>query len=582
MAKKLHHYLLVFLIFVCVVSPSYAQSVIPVSAYDFPFGYPFTDYPVGEASHPSLSGDYMDSKPNPTSELKRIGQYSLRLIQTDSTEKAVKYTDWYRKNHPRLMDGEMLFMRTMAQVQLGQLDAASESMKKAIEETGFPPERFIAGPRRLFAPLYNHKSFVQLWELQNEQLVHGPMLGAMTESSVKIWVRTVAETPVRVAVSRTADMSDPVISEAVLSRSENDYTTEVSVVDLQPDTKYYYDVLLGSERHIIRDAHQNFRTYPQQDFQAAFQMVFGGCAGYVPHNERMWDTIRKFNPRAFLTLGDNVYIDDPESPDQARYVYYQRQSRPEFRRLVGGSPVYSIWDDHDFAMDDSFGGPQVDVPYWKPMVWEIFTQNWVNPSYESENKPGGWYDFHIGDVHFIMLDTRYYRENSGRFDGKGVENPTMLGADQLQWLKSTLKNSDATFRVLVSSVPWHYDAKGEGINKVDGWTGYRAERDQIFSWIDEFNLEGVLLLSSDRHRSDSWLTERGDSYDLYEFSSGHFTNQHTHDVLDGSLFGYNEKPSFGVLKFDTKASDPSVTYQIVDIDGFVQDSLTVRHSQLEF
>ena len=29
----------------------------------------------------------------------------------------------------------------------------------------------------------------------------------------------------------------------------------------------------------------------------------------------------------------------------------------------------------------------------------------------------------------------------------------------------------ATFTVLVSSVQWHVNAKGEGRNKVDGWVG---------------------------------------------------------------------------------------------------------------
>ena len=41
------------------------------------------------ASHPSQSGDYMAEEPAPTDELKRIGQYALRLIQTDRAEEAI-------------------------------------------------------------------------------------------------------------------------------------------------------------------------------------------------------------------------------------------------------------------------------------------------------------------------------------------------------------------------------------------------------------------------------------------------------------------------------------------------------------
>ena len=563
-------------------APLIAQ--IAVSPHDFPFGYPFPAYEVGGGSHPGLSNDYLKSEPDPQRELKRIGQYALRLIQTDSAQKAIDYTNSYLSDFAPVLEGEMYFMRSMAEAQLGMLDSAVISMKKAIGEGELPPERFIVGPRRMFDPLYQHPAYVQEWEKQvgANKLVHGPMLGAMTDSSVKVWVRTATETPVRVVASPSNDFSETIQSQPVLSRSDRDFTAEVTLNGLQPNTRYHYKVLLGPDQKAARDIQHSFGTYPAEKKSHTFSIAFGGCAGYVPHNERIWDTIDSVEPLAFLTLGDNVYIDDPESPDQARYLYYQRQSRSEFQRLTGGSPVYSIWDDHDFAMDDSWGGPKVDIPYWKPMVWEIFTQNWVNPAYESGNQPGGWYDFMIGDIHFIMLDTRYYREDAGRFDDQRKLGASMLGPKQLAWLKETLKQSTATFTVLVSSVPWHVDAKGEGRNKVDGWAGYLKEREQIFSWINEAELEGVLLLSSDRHRSDAWMTERDDSYNLYEFASGQFTNQHTHDVLKGSLFGYNEKPSFGLLRFNTQLDDPSVTYQIIDIDGQLQEEITIRRSQLQF
>lgn len=563
--------------------PLEGQAQEAVSPYNFPYGYPFPEYPVAGASHPSQSGDYMAESPHPTNELKRIGQYALRLIQTDRAEDAVEYANQYMEEHPALMDGEMLFMRSMAQAQLGRIDRAARSMRTAIEETDLSPERFLAGPRRLFEPLHDHEAFVELWEKHRDDLVHGPMLGAMTDTSATVWVRTGAETSVRVAVHASSGPEETVtVAGPVMSKADDDYTAEVPIEGLAPDTQYEYEVLLGREQRAIREKDQQFQTYPRQHQPSQFQIAFGGCAGHVPHNERMWDTIDRFTPRAFLTLGDNVYIDDPESPDQARYLYYQRQSRPEFQRLVSGSPVYSIWDDHDFGMNDSWGGPEEKVPYWKPMVWEIFTQNWVNPTYGSGDKPGGWFDYHIGDVHFILLDGRYYREDTGRMGGEGVENPSMLGPDQMNWLEETLSESEATFKVLVSPVSWHYDAKGDGTNRVDGWTGYKNERETIFSWIDEHEIEGVLLMSSDRHRSDAWVTEREEGYDLYEVASGQFTNQHTHDVLEGSLFGYNDKPSFGLLRFDTEAEDPTVTYRVVNINGIQQDTLRIQHSDLTY
>jgi alkaline phosphatase D len=562
------------------ISVSPAQTPDPVSPYDFPYGYPFPDYPLAGASHPSVSIDYMRREPRPD-RVKRMAQYALRLIQTDRVEEAVEYANRYMKDHPRLLDEEMLFMRAMALAQLGKLDEAAASMMETIHRAELPPQRFLAGPRRLFEPLHNHRDFASLLEAGQKDLVHGPMLGDMTHRSVKVWVRTVSEQPVRIAVSRSSFMTDPEITEAVMTRASWDYTAEITVHGLEPDTRYYYSVLLGPEQQEIRAAHQKFRTYPEPAKANRFQVAFGGCAGFVPFNERMWDTVRKFEPLAVFALGDNVYIDDPESPDQQQLMYYQRQSRPEFRRMTGSIPIYAIWDDHDFAMDDSEGGPGIDIPYWKPMVWDIFRQNWVNPEYASGDRPGGWFDFQLADVHFIFLDGRFYREHAGRWgDGERIENATMLGPHQKEWLRETLTGSEATFKVLISPVPWNNYSKGEGIRKLDGWYGYQEEREEIFSWINEHQVDGVLLLSSDRHRSDAWLNERNEGYDLYEFGSGHFTNQHTHPLIDGAFFGFNETNSFGLLTFDTGADVPQVTYEIVDIDGFIRERITVNHSQL--
>jgi alkaline phosphatase D len=401
----------------------------------------------------------------------------------------------------------------------------------------------------------------------------------MTDNSVQVWVRTVSEVPVRVTVSQSADMADPKVSGPVLSRSRDDYTAVVSVDGLDPDTRYHYTVTVADQ--VIRGEHQTFRTYPTEDRAARFSIAFGGCAGFVPPREMIWDTIDRFDPLALLQLGDNVYIDDPESPDQQRLMYYQRQSRPEYRRLVAGSPTYAIWDDHDFGMDDSEGGPLVDVPYWKPMVLDIFKQNWVNPAYGFSDHPGVWFDFKIADVHFILLDGRFYREDAGRLTGgERIEGATMLGAHQLAWLLRTLKDSDATFKVLVSPVPWNLKSKGSGVRRLDGWAGYAEEREVIFSTIEENGIEGVVLLSSDRHRSDAWRIERPDGYDFYEFASGQFTNQHTHPEIDGALFSFNGTNSFGLLQFDTQAADPEVRYQIVDREGMPREAITLRHSDL--
>jgi alkaline phosphatase D len=146
-----------------------------------------------------------------------------------------------------------------------------------------------------------------------------------------------------------------------------------------------------------------------------------------------------------------------------------------------------------------------------------------------------------------MLDGRFYRTNPYG------EKPSMLGPVQKAWLLEQVKKSKATFKVLASPVPWSFNTKGKSL---DTWNGFRDEREEIFAFLEENKIDGVVLISADRHRSDARKIERG------------------------AIFGYNEKQSFGLLSFDTTLQDPTVTFEIISIDNERIHSLTLRHSEI--
>ena len=363
-----------------------------------------------------------------------------------------------------------------------------------------------------------------------------------------------------------------------------EYLKKASAAKINPDhTRLLQDIIEGKKNAWQYDA----KTWPwdrvlpntslKKDAPSdKFTIGFGGGSGYVPENERMWDTIGAIEPRALLLLGDNVYIDDPETPEMQRFHYYRRQSQPEWGKLAKAVPIYSIWDDHDFTANDGWGGPDIEKPSWKRDVWEIYKENWDNPYYGGgKENPGCWFDFRIGDVHFIMIDGRYYRESPKD------QSPSMLGPVQMKWLKKTLADKPATFKVICTNVPMAPKVKP---GSKDTWDGYSDERSAIYQFIADQKLPGVVILSADRHRSDAYKvdTEIEGMYPLFEFSSSRLTNQHVHKLIDHSLFGYNEKQSFGRVDFDLTVEDPTVKYTIINIDGKPIHDLTVKLSQLQF
>ena len=503
-----------------------------------------------------------------TTQYKKQNRDQITRIALGEAAQAAAYYEAYLKQIPD--DLESMFGMVAACAQTNEFGKAMFWMKKSVEG-GLPFERYLAGPRDLFEPLYGQGAFREYARSQHVQLLHGPVLGSMTDTRARFWVRTADEVPVTVRVRESIGGRGRTIIATARTKKGHDYTAVIEVNGLTADTQYVYDVLLDGEPAL--PAHTaGFTTFPRVGGAARFSLVFGGGAGYTPWFERMWTTIAETRPLAMIALGDNVYIDTPDVPQTQRYCYYRRQSRPEYRAFAAATPVFAVWDDHDFADNDCCNGPLFHDPPWKKDVLKVFTENYVNPYYGGAHKaPGIWFDFKIGDVDFFLPDTRMYR------DFRGTKPRSMLGAVQKQWLKASLKNSKATFKVIASSLPWAMGAKP---GSKDPWSAFPDEREELFAFIEQHRINGVVLISADRHRSDAWKIARPEGYDLYEFMSSKMTNVVKHGLMKGALFGYNEKCSYGRLTFDTTAPDPTVTYTIVNIDGEDIHSLTVKKSQL--
>ena len=502
-------------------------------------------------------------------------------IANSRAEKAVAfYLDRLQKIPT---DQEICYGLAMGYSQLGDIGQAMAYLDSAVQ-AGLPFERFLAGPRNLFSRLYQSAQFQQYAADRPMELIHGPSLGAVTDTSACFWVRTLNETGVKLCVYEPEKPVNAIWSGVVHTASRLDFTAVTQVSGLKSDTAYLYDVYLNDEKVILPQS-TLFRTYPSDDSKPRFQVAFGGGANYRPDNERQWDTILSHRPAAMLFLGDNVYIDFPEIPEVQRFCYYQRFSHPAYKRMAAATPIYAIYDDHDFGDNDVIGGPEIEVPAWKRAVWRVFKETFNNPYYGGgEEQPGCWFDFSIGPVDFFMLDCRYYHTDPT------IPQRSMLGQVQKQWLLKKLHFSHATFKVIASSVPWTFGtkpgrqitARGETIGAYDTWEGFPEEREEIFSFIEENRIEGVYLISADRHRSDAWKIERENGYAFYEASTSHLTKDGEHKLMPNAIFSHRGKPMFGLLTFDLTLPDAEIVYQVRDIDDRLVDQLIVRLSQLRY
>ena len=98
-----------------------------------------------------------------------------------------------------------------------------------------------------------------------------------------------------------------------------------------------------------------------------------------------------------------------------------------------------------------------------------------------------------------MLDTRQYRDANGAEDS-ATRPKTMLGREQLTWLNERLAASDATWKVVVSSVPISIPTGFPAANGRDGWANF----DQTTGF--EHELLQILRGAADRGDRMVWIT----------------------------------------------------------------------------
>jgi alkaline phosphatase D len=197
---------------------------------------------------------------------------------------------------------------------------------------------------------------------------------------------------------------------------------------------------------------------------------------------------------------------------------------------------------------------------------QVFRNYWANPAFGIDGTPGVFFRHSHGGVDFFLLDGRYYRDPNVAPDGP---QKTMLGAGQKAWLKSELAASRAPFKILASGSGW---SKGDG-PQGDTWAAFLHERDELFDFIRDHGIGGVVLLSGDTHAGElncmQW-SERG-GYDLYDLVSSPLAQFPTATWMD-LVPEHRVRPvyargtNFGVLDFACEP-EPSLTFTLRDERG---------------
>jgi alkaline phosphatase D len=412
---------------------------------------------------------------------------------------------------------------------------------------------------------------------------HGVASGEVTDTSVVLWARSNVPSLLKFEVSKDNSFKRPIIK-IVKADGKKDSTAQVQIERLMPNATYHYRVkVLGGSNEAVG----TFKTAPSEKAEEPLTMVWGGDTGgqgNIPPF-KSFSAMADLNPDFFLFSGDTIYADNPtpavpnppsKTVEDFRAKYKENRTDPNLRKLLQSTSTYAIWDDHEVIND--FSGPSEPLT---PTGLKAFTEYW--PLLKERTEASKLYHKYSwgNTLDLIVLNNRGYRDPNTQADWP---DKTMLGKEQLEWLKQELIQSDAKVKLVATSVPISIPT-GKA-NHRDGWanadhidpkdpTGYENEFKQISDYILQNKIKNVNFVTTDVHFADmiQYDPDHNGSVDYRELVSGPIgavmVNPPKLDPTFGPERLYAEGGffNFGVLKVDPKKEQ--ITVEIRDENGKV-------------
>jgi len=320
------------------------------------------------------------------------------------------------------------------------------------------------------------------------------------------------------------DLTDAKTTEIKSAAAEHDFICEFTLADLKPGTVYYYasDVvtLAGvSKESIFRG---KFETALPANAPSNLRFCVMTCQGYPDRGHTdghfIYPAMQSLNPNFTCLTGDLVYYDNDApaaiSERLARYHWERMFSLPRLIEFNRNQSTYWLKDDHDTLSNDSGPGASMgDFTFAQGQ--KIFRQqapmNDEGPSYRTIR----W----GRDLQLWFTEGRDFRSKNKSPDGP---DKTIWGAEQKAWFKRTVKESDATWKILVSPTPL---VGPDRLNKKDNHAneGFQHEGDEIRAWIKANVPDNFFVITGDRHwQYHSVHPETG----VREFSAGPASDEH--------------------------------------------------------
>lgn len=326
---------------------------------------------------------------------------------------------------------------------------------------------------------------------------------------------------IRVHYGRSSDLADGLATAWREVDANSDFAHHFHLRELKPATTYHYAVETRSSTGELHGTLTGkFATAPLATAPSNFTFCAMTCQGYPdrgnPDGHDIYPAMLALDPKFISMIGDVVYYDnDPPratTPELARLHWERMFSLPRLVETLRSTATYWLKDDHDTLKNDAWPGNKFGLLSFAEGQ-KIFRQQ--TPMSEQ-----GYRTFRWGrDLQIWLTDGRDFRSPNNQPDGP---DKTIWGAEQKAWFKRTVKESTATWKVLISPTPL---VGPDRVNKNDNHAnkGFTHEGDELRSWLQSNVPDNFFIICGDRHWQYHSIHP---ATKVREFSCGAASNEH--------------------------------------------------------
>ena len=347
------------------------------------------------------------------------------------------------------------------------------------------------------------------------------------------------------------------------------FTIQWRLAGLTPDTKYVVeiDARENGKTKISDRISGSFRTPPDPDSVRNLNFCIVTCHDYPRRDDSInghwiYKAMLDPFPDFLVHTGDIEYYDKPGpfalTEELMRFKWDRIFALPYQRDFYRQVTTYFMKDDHDALTNDAFPGIRYGTVSWERGL-EIFDKEQF-PSNTKPYKTIRWGK----DLQIWLVEGRNFRSRNTDPDGPGK---TIWGQEQKEWVFSTLKESDATFKLLITPDPI---LGPDRLNKSDNYANnaFKYEGDEIRNFLKQF--DNVYICNGDRHWQ--YVTNiPGKS--LWEFSCGAGSDSHAEGWPPGDIRPEHRflRVKGGYLRGSVWRSDNivNIRFQHCDVNGNV-------------